>query len=289
MSSSPAADVRPGERNMSDPERQPVATSNGHSVHIERVRLMLLARALEQRAIALGARNGAAGTRMVHVRGSEAFGVGSASALQPGDRLFASNCYLSAHLARGLEPGDFLARCLGRRGHSVGEPGSAGWASRGTGLVDLAAGAALALRLRDGDGLVSMVLVPGEAYASGQCDQALRAARSRELALVLMVEAPEELQVSGPALEVSDAADVDAVFNGAVAAVASARAGDGPQTVMCRRPRVAAGAPAAIGDADPVTRALHRLASNPEAHGLFGPLRRDVVAAVRAAANGTGP
>jgi TPP-dependent pyruvate/acetoin dehydrogenase alpha subunit len=222
---------------MTDVQLEGVATRNGHAAHVERVRLMLVARALEHRAIAFGTRPRAAISPAARDPGPEAFGVGSASALQVGDRLFAPDRYLSAHLVRGLDPEDFVARRLGgrRRRGDGGEPGSAGWVSSGTELIDLAAGAALALRLRDGADLVSMALVPGEAYASGQCDRALRAAAARGLALVLMVEAPAGLQARDSALEVADSADVDAVFNRAVAAVASARAGFGPQTVICRR------------------------------------------------------
>jgi len=198
---------------------------------------VLLARALERRADALRTRLGPAVSTAVEPPGSEAFAVGSASALRAGDRLFAPDRYLSAHLARGLEPDDFLARRLGGRGRpgDEREPGSAGWVSSGTELIDLAAGAALALRLRDDADLVSMALVPGDAYASGRCDRALRAGASRGLAIVLMVEAPAGLQARDPAPEVADSADVDAVFNAAAAAVASARAGFGPQTVLCRR------------------------------------------------------
>jgi TPP-dependent pyruvate/acetoin dehydrogenase alpha subunit len=239
MSSAGAADVSLERLDMSDPEPQPAATSNGHPAHVERVRLMLLARALERRAVALASPNRGAVTPFP-VGGSEAFAVGSASALGPGDRLFAPDLYLSAHLARGLEPDDFLARRLGgrcRSGEGLREPGSAGWTSSGKELIELAAGAALALRLRDDVGLVSMALVPADAYASGMCDRALEAARFRELPLVVMVEAGADLQASGPALEIWDSTDVELVLNGAAAAVAEARAGYGPETVICRRPR----------------------------------------------------
>jgi TPP-dependent pyruvate/acetoin dehydrogenase alpha subunit len=225
---------------MTDAQLQRVATSEAPLARLEAARLAVLARALERKAIAIGMRNGAAQGPSVRGPGSEAFGVGAASALHPGDRLFAPDRFLCAHLARGLEPEDFLARRLGGRcrfADGQREPGSAGWASSGKELLDLAAGAALALRLRDGVELVSMALVPADAYASSGCDRALEAARFRELPLVLMVEAGADLEATGPALEVRDSTDVEAVFDGAAAAVASARAGYGPETVICRRPR----------------------------------------------------
>jgi TPP-dependent pyruvate/acetoin dehydrogenase alpha subunit len=222
---------------MSDVQLAGGHTSNGQAVPVGRVRLVLLARALERRAGALRTRFGPGVTPAVEVPGPEAFAVGSASALRAGDRLFAPDRYLSAYLARELEPEDFLARRLGGRGRpgDAREPGSAGWVASGTELIDLAAGAALALRLRDDADLVSMALVPGDAYASGRCDRALRAGASRGLAIVLMVDARAPLQARDLAGEVADSTDVDAVFNAASAAVASARAGFGPQTVLCRR------------------------------------------------------
>jgi hypothetical protein len=128
-----------------------------------------------------------------------------------------------------------------------------------------------------------MALVPGDSYARGHGDRALRFATARQLALVIMVEAPSRAQADGPVHDIVDSADIEAVFAAATSAVATARAGYGPQTVICRRPSIDDEAISPVGDADPVTLALHRLAGNPGTRGLFGPLHREVAASVRAA------
>ena len=243
--------------------------------------MMLLARGLERRAqqAHLGSRSRPGPTRG---RGSEAFAVGAASALGSQDRLFASDRYLAAHLTRGLAPEDFLVRCLGGTTPRTTDD-TVGFASPGGELVDLAAGAALALQLRDSDG-VALTLVPGEAYRGGQCDQALRAARSRGLPLVMVVEGSVE---PPPDVEsrVVRAPEVEIIASAVRGAVRSVRNGNAPVVVICDDSQPPDDSALGDGDnsRDPIRRELHRLACNVATRELIVPLRNEVSARVRAA------
>ena len=258
------------------PARQP----RPQPVHTDLVRLMLLARGLERRArqAHLGPRSRASAARG---RGSEAFAVGAASALGPQDRLFASDRYLAAHLTRGLAPEDFLVRCLGGTTPRTTDD-TVGFASPGGELVDLAAGAALALQLRESNG-VALTLVPGEAYRGGQCDQALRAARSRGLPLVMVIEGSVEPPADVES-RVVQAHKVEIIASAVRGAVRSVRNGDAPVVVICDDSRSPDESALGDGDSrDPIRRELHRLACNAATRELIVPLRDEVSVRVRAA------
>jgi len=257
----------------------PTEQSRPQLVHTDLVRMMLLARALERRAqrAHLGPRSRPGPTRG---RGSEAFAVGAASALGEDDRLFASDRYLAAHLARGLPPEDYLVRCLG--GTSARATDAIGFASPGAELVDLAAGAALALQLRDSDG-VAMALVPADAYRGGRCDQAIHTATSRRLPLVIVIEGPVD-PPPGADARVVQAQEVEVVASAVRGAVREVRGGEAPAVVICDdRPP----ADDAFSDPDeprdPIKRELRRMACNVATRELIGPLRSDVRVRVRAA------
>lgn len=259
----------------------PTAHPRQHPVHTDLVRTMLLARGLERRAqqAQLGPRSRPGPTRG---RGSEAIAVGAASALGPEDRLFASDRYLAAHLARGLSPEDYLLRCLGGESPRTAA-GGIGFASPGGELVDLAAGAALALQLRNSDG-VAMALVPSEDYRAGRCDQALRTATYRRLPFVLVVEGVVDAPAD-PEPHVVEALELETIAATTRAAVETARSGDAPAMVICDD-RLPADADV-HGDpdeaADPIRRELRRLACNVATRQLIKPLRNDVSATVREA------
>ncbi len=251
--------------------------ARGHLVHTDLVRLMLLARGLERRAL-----DSHLGPASRHGRmrglGAEAVAVGAAAALGPDDRLFAPDRYLAAHLTRGLAAEDYLVRCLGGDGRVQARAGDAiGFASPGNELIDLAAGAALALQLRDAPG-VAMALVPAEAYESGRCDHAIRAATSRRLPLVAVIEGPAAPPEGNGG--VADGLAVEAVSSAARTAVGEARAGGGPVILVCRDDD---SGDRDNGERDPIRRELRWLACNAATRPLIAPLRDDVAARINAA------
>jgi TPP-dependent pyruvate/acetoin dehydrogenase alpha subunit len=193
------------------------------------LRLMMLARATEQRARALGEgeddASPAAGWRR------EAIGAGAVTALRPQDRLIAPGRYLAAHL--GCE-----------------EQASVGSASPAPDLVPVAVGVALAVAGSDSDDVVLTLLDQG-AMASDRWAESLSMATTERLPLVLVVErdrvttrgvsaAPDA--TFGQALlgEAVDADDPEAVLIAVRAAVDRARGGWGPALVECVTGRVAA-------------------------------------------------
>jgi len=280
-----AADEQRGERRDTTTDLPRVLTAESRasqSSRTELLRLMLLARSLEGRVLAI--RNGAAAghRRRARGRGSEAL-VGAAAVLGPEDRLFAPDRYLSAHLARGLPPETFLLRCLGSRGEAPeADAWTVGYASPGSELIDMAAGAALALQLRGADG-VAMAIVPGECYVTGHAAEALRAARPRKLPLVVVVEASPTVELADRPDDEVDLSDVEAIGAAARKSVEDARHGDGPGLLLCAASRQAAGGPLVNGApiADPIERELKRMAVNATTRELLRPLRREVRAEVR--------
>jgi TPP-dependent pyruvate/acetoin dehydrogenase alpha subunit len=133
---------------------------------IELLRVMMLARATEQRARTLVGRDRDAEPAARWRR--EPIGAGAASALRRGDRLVAPGRYVSAHLA--LE-----------------ESASTGRTSAAPDLLPEAAGVALAVRSRDSHGVV-LTLVDEGTMASPRWSESLAVAFERQLPLVVVVE-----------------------------------------------------------------------------------------------------
>jgi TPP-dependent pyruvate/acetoin dehydrogenase alpha subunit len=212
---------------------QPTAQDRAHLL-----RLMMLARAAEQPARTLTAReNGAPPAARSH---RDPIGAGAVAALGPGDCVVASGRYLAAHLDTET------IRSVGR-------------SSSAPDLVPIAVGVALAVWER-GSGAVVLTLLDEGAMATERWSEALALATARQLPLALVVErdargasspGPVEGVNGQPMLgEVVDGEDPEAVLTAVRAAVDRARGGRGPALVACT---------AAIGEGSPLIpwRASH--------------------------------
>ena len=278
--------------------RQALARRNGRSDDdagadegakrgFEPLRLMLLTRALERKALELctpvAVRRRAAGAR-----GAEAIGVGSGLSMGPDDVLVASSRHLGAHLALGLAPSDYLRRSIGRTtSDSADRPGARlGFSRSDSDVADLAAGIALAKSL-DGSAGAVVAIVAGKALSAGHFDDALALASSRHLPMVVVME--EGNAISPPGHEVVSASKVGAVGRAVEEGLERARAGQGGCVIVCRRPAAETkglGGLVTLGgstDVDPVNAELHRLSTRRGSREAIRGVRAEVVREVASA------
>jgi TPP-dependent pyruvate/acetoin dehydrogenase alpha subunit len=227
-------------------------------------RFMVMMRTSEERAITLY-RQGKVPGSFYDGCGQEAISVGAAFALGPRDRMCILHRDLGAHFVRGVTPDRYLANYMGRaEGVTGGRDGNMHFGDRRLGCVGMvsmlpdmalvAAGMALAFKQR-GEARVAMTFFGEGSTANGQWHEAMNFAGIHRLPIVFILEnnqfaystpnslefAVDPVQRAGtygfPGLDV-DGNDVEAVFEAARAAVARARAGDGPTLIECRTMRM---------------------------------------------------
>jgi TPP-dependent pyruvate/acetoin dehydrogenase alpha subunit len=236
------------------------------------LRLMTLARASEQRARTLLARETDAAPAASGHR--EPVAAGAVAALRAGDCIVAPARYAAAHL--GLD-----------------EIRSVGRSSSAADLVPTAVGIALAVSGR-GSNAVVLTLLDAGGLAGARWSDALAIATDRQLPLVLVVERPGPPtplpELRQPLLgEAVDAADPEQVLSAVLAAGDRARGGRGPALVMCVAPTLEGPRPTSwrsgpvagpdrAPSEDPIERYAHRLLQ-------LGVPRVEIGAVIRAARN----
>jgi pyruvate dehydrogenase E1 component alpha subunit len=196
----------------------------------------------------------------------EAIAVGSAYALQPDDVVAPLHRDLGVHMVRGLELERYFAHFLGRRagptqgkdgGMHIGhlEHGVIGMVSHLPNMLPVAAGAALAFKLR-GEPRVSMTFFGDGATSQGDFHEGLNLAAVLQLPVVFICE-NNQSAYSTPLHEqyavaniadraaaygmpgiVVDGTDVLAVYDAACSAVERARSGGGPSLIEAKTMRV---------------------------------------------------
>jgi pyruvate dehydrogenase E1 component alpha subunit len=263
---------------------------------------MMLIRAFEERVIELSHRKQLEG--LVHVGiGQEGIAVAVATALGEGDYVYGTHRSHGHFLARGADPSALMAELGGRRdGLCGGYGGSMHLVDPERGLmtatgivggsIPLALGTALAVR---DEGRVVVVYFGDGASNTGSFHECLNMASLWSLPLIMVCEnngyaeftpISAHTNVShvsthgepyGIAATIIDGNDTLAVLDAARAAVARARAGDGPTIVECQTYRLRGhyiGDPQAYRQADEIAewrekdpvRAFTRFLS--ERHGL---------------------
>jgi pyruvate dehydrogenase E1 component alpha subunit len=217
-------------------------------------RMMWLIRRFEQRAIEL-VKAGEIGSGIHPCTGQEAVAAGVCAALRDDDVILSNHRGHGHLLARGTDPGRFLAELTGRvtgidRGRggsfhpsdfSVGVYGASGTVGHGAAI---ATGAAWALGQEEGDRIAVSFFGDG-AVNQGALLESLNLASLWRVPVVFVCEnnryattLPVDTAVAGtitgrgaafgiPSATV-DGLDPEVVFTAAAAAVARARAGDGP-------------------------------------------------------------
>jgi len=217
-------------------------------------RTMRLIRRFEERAVEL-ARSGEIGSGVHACIGQEAVAAGVCAALRPDDIILSNHRGHGHLLAKGSEPGRLMAELTGRvTGVSRGRSGSFHPADFGAGVYGasgtvghgaaIATGIAFALARQGGDRVAVSFFGDG-AVNQGAMLESLNLAALWRVPAVFVCEnnlyattLPVRTAVAGsivaraqafdiPASTV-DGMDPDAVYDAAAAAVARARAGDGP-------------------------------------------------------------
>lgn len=233
---------------------------------VQRLARMMEIRAFEDRVQALFFEGVVHGTTHL-CQGQEAVAVGVAAATRPSDQV---TCTYRGHgvaLALGVTPGAALAEIMGRTTGCVGGVGgSMHLADRTVGLlptfaivgagIPVAAGAALTAQVR-GTGDVGVAVFGDGATNIGAFHEALNLAAIWRLPAVFVCENNHFGEYSHITLttpitdlawraasygmpgETVDGQDADAVAEVVGAAVARARAGEGPQLVECKTYRYA--------------------------------------------------
>jgi 2-oxoisovalerate dehydrogenase E1 component alpha subunit len=228
-------------------------------------RVVLTTRAVDERLWIL-ARQGRAGFVLTG-RGHEVAQVGTAAALRQGvDSAWPYYRDIGVGLALGVTPYEVFLGALARADdpHSGGRQLTAHLSSPrlriGSVSSEVAAnlphavGAAYASWVRD-DGAVAMCWFGDGAVSEGATHEAMNLAGVHRLPVVFVCEdngyaisVPHDLQLAAPVVaragtygmagEEVDGTDAVAVVTAATAAVARARAGDGPTLLSCRVPRI---------------------------------------------------
>ena len=200
--------------------------------------------------------------------GEEAVAVGICSALQQGDHLLTGGRSIGFALARGVEPGSLAAELLGKktgtnrgrggRGHLIGLAcGFFGAHSVVGGNISIAAGVALAKKLEQQGGMVTVVFGDG-ACGAGSLHETLNMAAIWKLPLLFVcnnnqmsvstprsaVLAPAHLSDLGLSFglttEVVNGMDVQAVALAVQSATERIRRGGGPAFIECISERFSA-------------------------------------------------
>lgn len=228
---------------------------------IKMYRWMVLTRAFETRTIELQYQRNI--PEMLHSSiGQEAIGVGACYGLRPDDQVIPSLRNQAAFLVRGVDPGSQLAAMFGKatgaaRGkqtsHHRGEPELGLIAGSGIvgGSIAVAVGVALGWRLQASD-RVTLVFFGDGGSNRGDLHEAANLAAVLKLGVVFICE-NNQYAMSTPIsrhmaiTDVSNRAaawgipgvtvdgnDVIAVHETVQAAVARARAGDGPSLIECK-------------------------------------------------------
>lgn len=217
-----------------------------------------LARGLEQRVITLYRQGKIVGGVYLGI-GEEAIAVGSVSALEPDDVIAPTHRDLGANLMKGITPKEYMAQYLAKQtGLTHGRDGNVhfGDISRGiigfispmADLLPVAAGVALTFKLRRERRAVAAFFGDG-ASSRGDFHEALNLAAVLKLPVVFICHnnqyaystplsrqmAIEHVADRAPAYGmpgiIVDGNDVLAVRNAVAAAIARARAGEGPSLV----------------------------------------------------------
>lgn len=227
---------------------------------VDMLRMMLRIRRFDERAFDLYREGAMRGTTHPYI-GMEAVAVGACAALRPGDRITSTHRGHGHCLAKGGDPRRMMAELLGRAaGYCKGKGGSMHIADVDAGIlgangivgggIGLAAGAALATRLAGGDEVAVCFFGDG-ALNQGIFHEAANMAAIWRLPVVFVCEnnqyamsarADRFTSVADPSVRATaygfpgvscDGMDVLAVYATVGAAVARARAGDGPSLVVC--------------------------------------------------------
>ncbi len=224
------------------------------------LRMMLRIRRFDQRALELYREGAMRGTTHPYI-GMEAVAVGACATLRPQDRITSTHRGHGHCLAKGGDPRLMMAELLGRAtGYCKGKGGSMHIADVDAGIlgangivgggIGLATGAALAARLARRDD-VSLCFFGDGALNQGILHEAANLAAIWKLPVVYVCEnnqyamsarADAFTSVPDPAVRAAaygfpgascDGMDVLDVYRAVGAAVARARAGDGPSLVVC--------------------------------------------------------
>jgi pyruvate dehydrogenase E1 component alpha subunit len=229
-------------------------------------RLVLLQRLFEERALTLY-RQGRISGSFYDGRGQEAVAAAAGLALGPDDVVCPLNRELACHFARGVTPSEAFKNFLGRGdGPTLGRDGNMhfGVPARGVfplvsmlgDLVPVTVGAALAFKRR-AEPRVALTFMGEGAFSVGDTHEGLNLAAVWQVPAVFVIQSnrysystPVEQQMvntniaqrvyggwSIPAERV-DGSDALAVYDAVHAAVARARAGNGPQAVEALSLRV---------------------------------------------------
>jgi len=224
-----------------------------------RYRMMRLIRRFEERALALVKSGDIVGGIHPYI-GEEAVAVGVCSALRPDDLITSTHRGHGHVLAKGSDPARMLAELAGREtGLNRGRGGSMHAADVSAGILGanaivgaaapIAVGAAWALRRAGSDRVVATFFGDG-GLNQGVLLEALNLAALWRLPVIFVCEnngyattMPVSSGLAGSAsgragafgmpATVVDGMDVDAVAQATAAAVAAARAGEGPALIEC--------------------------------------------------------
>ena len=224
------------------------------------LRTMLAIRQFDQRALELYREGVMRGTTHPYI-GMEGVAVGTCAALRPGDRITSTHRGHGHCLAKGGDPRLMMAELLGKAtGYCKGKGGSMHIADVDAGIlgangivgggIGLATGAALAAQLAGRDEVTVCFFGDG-ALNQGVLHESANLAAIWNLPVVYVCEnnqyamsarADKFTTVPDPTVRASaygfpgfscDGMDVLAVYRTAAAAVARARAGNGPALVVC--------------------------------------------------------
>ena len=271
----------------------------GREERLALLRLVLLQRLFEERALALYRQGRIAGS-FYDGRGQEAVAAAAGLALGPDDVVCPLNRELACHFARGVTTAEVFRNVLGRGdGPTRGRDGNMhfGVPARGVfplvsmlgDLVPVTVGAALAFRRR-GEPRVALTFLGEGAFSVGDTHEGLNLAGVWQVPAVVVLQrngfaysTPVEREMVNTSLaervyggwsipcETVDGTDAVATFDAVRAAVERARGGHGPQAVEAVTLRIHGHAahddaryvPAALREAyagrDPVERLEERL------------------------------
>ena len=297
------------------------AVSRGQRLAL--LRLVLLQRLFEERALALYRQGRIAGS-FYDGRGQEAVGAGAGLALGPDDVVAPLNRELACHFARGVTPADAFRNFLGRAdGPTRGRDGNMHFGVPAKGvfplvsmlgdLVPVVVGAALAFRRR-GEPRVALTFLGEGGFSVGDTHEGLNLAGVWQVPAVVVLQrnqyaysTPVARQMVNPSLaervyggwsipcESVDGTDAVAVFDAVRAAVERARSGNGPQAVEAVTLRLHGHAAhedaryvpeelrAAYADRDPVERLAARLRLDGVAQEELDGLRSEAAAEIERA------
>jgi pyruvate dehydrogenase E1 component alpha subunit len=287
------------------------------------LRLVLLQRLFEERALALYRQGRIAGS-FYDGRGQEAVAAAAGLALSAGDVVAPLNRELACHFARGVTPADAFRNFLGRSdGPTRGRDGNMhfGVPARGVfplvsmlgDLVPVVVGAALAFKRR-GEPRVALTFLGEGAFSVGDTHEGLNLAGVWQVPAVVVLQrnqyaysTPVGRQMVNPSLaeriyggwsipcETVDGTDAVAAFDAVRAAVERARGGHGPQAVEAVTLRLHGHAAhddaryvpeqlrAAYASRDPVERLAARLLLDGAGEGELEAMRADVGAEIEQA------